>query len=80
MHLSDRPLADLDGDERRVYVVYLTGEVEILDAATGEVQARHVLRAHGHPVTPMSAAYRADQQRLVVGTLDGRILDCSVPG
>ncbi|MFG3093083.1 hypothetical protein ACGGAI_36390 [Streptomyces antibioticus] len=80
VHLTDKPLADLDGDERRVYVVYLNGEVEILDAATGEVRARHTLRAHGHAVTPVSAAYRADQRRLVVGTLDGRILDCSVPG
>jgi hypothetical protein len=48
---TDKPLADLDGDERRVYVVYLTGEVETLDTATGEVRARHILRAHGHPVT-----------------------------
>ncbi|MFJ4467719.1 hypothetical protein ACIP2X_09640 [Streptomyces sp. NPDC089424] len=75
---TDKPLADLDGDERRLYVVYLTGEVEVLDTATGEVRARHTLRAHGHPVTPVSAAYRADLQRLVVGTVDGRILDCEV--
>ncbi|MFG2745701.1 hypothetical protein ACGFY0_37320 [Streptomyces chartreusis] len=78
-HSTDKPLADLDGDERRMYVVYLTGEVEILDSATGEVRARHTLRAHGHPVTPLSAAFRADQRRLIVGTVDGRILDCSVP-
>ncbi|WP_432043567.1 hypothetical protein [Streptomyces cadmiisoli] len=78
VYLTDKPLADLDGDEWRMYVVYLTGEVEILDTATGEVRARHTLRAHGHPVTPVSAAYRAEQQRLVVGTVDGRILDCSV--
>ncbi|MFF3349057.1 hypothetical protein [Streptomyces sp. NPDC002779] len=75
---TDKPLADLDGGERRVYVVYLTGEVETLDTATGEVMARHTLRAHGHPVTPVSAAYRAEQRRLVVGTVDGRVLDCSV--
>ncbi|MEU3794566.1 hypothetical protein AB0F07_33030 [Streptomyces fructofermentans] len=79
VHRTDKPLADLDGDEGKLYVVYLTGEVETLDTATGEVRARHTLRAHGHPVTPVSAAYRADQQRLVVGTVDGRILDCSVP-
>ncbi|WP_143642000.1 hypothetical protein [Streptomyces viridochromogenes] len=76
---TDKPLADLDGDEQRVYVAFLTGEVEILDAATGEVRARHTLSVHGHPVTPMSMAYRSDQRRLVVGTVDGRILDCSVP-
>ncbi|MFJ7019026.1 hypothetical protein ACIQUW_11815 [Streptomyces sp. NPDC101117] len=76
---TDKPLADLDGDEQRVFVAFLTGEVEILDAATGEVRARHTLSAHGHPVTPMSMAYRSDQRRLVVGTVDGRILDCSVP-
>lgn len=75
---TDRPLADLDGDERRVYVAYLTGEVEILDAETGEVRARHTLSAHGHVVTPTSMAYRPEQRRLVVGTVDGRILDCSV--
>ncbi|MEU9731372.1 hypothetical protein [Streptomyces sp. NPDC048002] len=78
VHRTDLPLADLDGDERELYVVYRTGEVEVLDPATGEVRARHTLRAHGHPVTPASAAYRADQQRLVVGTLDGRILDCAI--
>ncbi|MFF4154335.1 hypothetical protein ACFYZU_29495 [Streptomyces sp. NPDC001651] len=76
---TDKPLADLDGDEQRVYVAFLTGEVEILDATTGEVRARHTLSVHGHPVTPMSMAYRSDQRRLVVGTVDGRILDCSVP-
>ncbi|KUL70654.1 MULTISPECIES: hypothetical protein [unclassified Streptomyces] len=76
---TDKPLADLDGDEQRVYVAFLTGEVEILDSATGEVRARHTLSVHGHPVTPMSVAYRSDQRRLVVGTVDGRILDCSVP-
>jgi hypothetical protein len=77
---SDQPLAGLDGDERTVYVVYLTGEVEALDPATGEVRDRYTLRAHGHPVTPVSVAFRADQRRLVVGTVDGRILDCTVPG
>ncbi|MFE5484058.1 hypothetical protein [Streptomyces sp. NPDC056527] len=77
---TDQPLAGLDGDERTVYVVYLTGEVEMLDTATGEVRDRCTLRAHGHPVTPMSVVFRADQRRLVVGTVDGRILDCTVPG
>ncbi|MFE5190902.1 hypothetical protein [Streptomyces sp. NPDC056628] len=71
VHETDEPLADLDGDERRVYVAYLTGEVETLDAATGEVRARHTLSAHGHPVTPMSMAYRAERRRLVVGRWTG---------
>ncbi|WAZ19091.1 hypothetical protein STRCI_000117 [Streptomyces cinnabarinus] len=78
VYRTDKPLADLDGDERKLYAVYLTGEMETLDPETGEVRARHTLRAHGHPVTPVSAAYRADQQRLLVGTVDGRILDCEV--
>ncbi|MFJ4367135.1 hypothetical protein ACIP4S_23605 [Streptomyces chartreusis] len=78
VHRTDKPLADLDGDGRRTYVVYLTGEVEVLDSATGEVRARHTLHAHGHPVTPLSAAFSAEQHRLIVGTVDGRILDCSV--
>jgi len=86
--LGDQPFAEIGRpvwavtDQRHGCVIAAGdlghGEVEILDTATGQVRARHTLRAHGHPATPVSAAYRADQQRLVVGTVDGRILDCSV--
>ncbi|MFC5802865.1 hypothetical protein [Streptomyces formicae] len=78
VHTSDLPLADVDGDRDTVYVAYRTGEVEALDPATGTVRWRHQLLAHGHAVTPLCVTYDADRRRLLVGTVDGRILDCSV--
>lgn len=80
VHRTDGPLAGMDGDAERLHVVYVTGEVEVLDTRTGAALARHTLRVDGRPVPAACVTYRPGPRRLVVGTVDGRVLDCAVTG
>ncbi|MEV6104287.1 hypothetical protein AB0M28_06160 [Streptomyces sp. NPDC051940] len=77
LRLTDLPLADVDGDEHTVYAAYRSGEVEALNTTDGTLRWRRTAMAHGHPVTPLCLTYAAG--RLLIGTVDGRVLDCAVP-
>lgn len=72
---ADEPVTALDADEDTVYAAHRSGEVVLLDARTGSPRGRHRLRVDGQVVVPLSLA-AAGAGRLLVGTVDGRILDC----
>jgi hypothetical protein len=67
----------VDGDF--VYVAFNSGELVIVRAEDGAVQVRQQLLVNGHRVVPLSLA-GAGVNRLAIGTLDGRVLDCSITG
>jgi hypothetical protein len=67
----------IDADDEAVYVAFASGELVALHSDSGAVLARDRLMAHGQPVVPLSLSV-AGPGRLIVGTLDGRVLDCSV--
>ncbi|GAA3724584.1 hypothetical protein GCM10022225_01860 [Plantactinospora mayteni] len=74
---ADHQATALDADGDFVYVTFNSGELVILRAADGTVHARQELRVDGHPVVPLSLV-RLSPDRLAIGTLDGRILVCSL--
>jgi hypothetical protein len=74
---ADHQATALDVDDDFVYVAFNSGELVILRATDGTVQVRQRLLVNGHQIVPLSLA-RADANRLVIGTLDGRVLDCSI--
>ncbi|MFI7220501.1 hypothetical protein [Micromonospora maritima] len=76
---ADHQATALDVGDGRVYVGLNSGELVVLDAGDGTVRLRQELRVRGHPVVPLSLT-RVASGRLVVGTLDGRLLDCRVVG
>ncbi|WP_431966984.1 PQQ-binding-like beta-propeller repeat protein [Actinacidiphila sp. bgisy160] len=73
---ADEPVTALDADEDTVYAAHRSGEVVGLDPRTGSPRLRHRLRVGGQVVVPLSLA-AAGAGRLLVGTVDGRILDCA---
>jgi hypothetical protein len=73
----DRPATAVDGNEETVYVAFNSGELVALDAADGTVRWRHRLTIGGRPTVALSLEL-TDPRRLLIGTVDGRILDCSV--
>ncbi|AEV85152.1 hypothetical protein ACWT_4128 [Actinoplanes sp. SE50] len=74
---ADHQATALDADGDFVYVTFNSGELVILRAVDGAVQVRQQLQVNGYRVIPLSLA-RVGANRLVVGTLDGRVLDCSI--
>lgn len=74
---ADHQATALDADGDFVYVTFNSGELVILRAEDGTVQARQQLQVDGHPVVPL-ALVRLRDSRLAVGTLDGRILVCGL--
>ncbi|MGW2491961.1 PQQ-binding-like beta-propeller repeat protein [Streptomyces sp. NPDC001606] len=74
---ADCPATAMDGDEDTVYVAFNSGEVVALDASDGTVRRRHRPTVGGLPVVPLSVQL-AGPDRLLLGTVDGRVLDCSV--
>ncbi|RJO70670.1 hypothetical protein D5S18_26020 [Nocardia panacis] len=74
---ADHQATSLDVDADFVYVTFNSGELIILRTVNGAVRTRQQLRVNGHRVVPLSLA-RVGANRLVIGTLDGRVLDCSV--
>ncbi|MEU6708476.1 hypothetical protein [Streptomyces wuyuanensis] len=71
----DEPVTALDGDDRTVFAAFRSGRIVAIDAGTGRPRWERVLHVSGLPVVPLSlTAPRAG--RLLVGTVDGRILDC----
>ncbi|MDI6105604.1 hypothetical protein QLQ12_44195 [Actinoplanes sp. NEAU-A12] len=74
---TDDQATALDVDDDFVYVAFNSGELVILRAEDGAVQVRQQLLVNGHRVVPLSLAC-AGENRVVIGTLDGRVLDCSI--
>ncbi|MFI5490702.1 PQQ-binding-like beta-propeller repeat protein [Micromonospora echinaurantiaca] len=58
------------------YVAYDDGEIVALDLHDGTVRWRRQLTVAGVPAVP-TALTVAGPGRLLIGTSDGRILDCS---
>jgi hypothetical protein len=73
---TDRPVTALDGDDDTVFAAHRSGEIVAIDARTGSPRWRHRLRVDGQVVVPLSLT-SAGAGRLLVGTVDGRILDCA---
>jgi hypothetical protein len=76
---ADYPATAVDGDEETIYVAFNTGELVALDASDGTVRRRQHLKIGGHRVAALSLQL-TEPGRLLIGTVDGRILDCSVSG
>lgn len=76
---ADGPVTALDGDGDTVFAAHRSGEIVALDARTGSPRWRHRPRVGGHGVVPLSLT-AAGAGRLLVGTVDGRILDCETSG
>ncbi|MGW7381003.1 PQQ-binding-like beta-propeller repeat protein [Streptomyces sp. NPDC054794] len=73
---ADRKATDLDHDTKTVYVTYDDGEIVGLDLRDGSVRWRRHLTVGAVPVVA-SALTVAEPGRLLIGTTDGRLLDCS---
>ncbi|OIJ63607.1 PQQ-binding-like beta-propeller repeat protein [Streptomyces mangrovisoli] len=73
----DHAATALDVDEDTVYVADNSGARTALDADDGTVRWQTRLEIDGTPTTALSLAV-APRGTLLVGTVDGRILECSV--
>lgn len=74
-HRTDHPATALDTDGHGVYVAYNSGALTALDANDGSVRWHTELEIDGAPTTALSLAV-APQGHLLIGTVDGRILEC----
>lgn len=72
---ADHPATALDTDGDTVYVAYNSGALIALDANDGSVRWHTELKVDGAPTTALSLAV-APQGHLLIGTVDGRILEC----
>ncbi|MEU3792530.1 outer membrane protein assembly factor BamB family protein [Streptomyces fructofermentans] len=73
---TDRKATGLDCDAKTVYVTYDDGEIVALDLHDGTVRWRRHLAVAAVPAVP-TALTVAEPGRLLIGTSDGRLLDCS---
>ncbi|MFE7385564.1 hypothetical protein ACFU9F_34985 [Streptomyces zhihengii] len=73
---KDRKATALDNDMETVYVTYDDGEIVGLDLLDGSVRWRRHLTVAEVPVVA-TAMTSTEPGRLLIGTTDGRILDCS---
>ncbi|MFJ8017329.1 PQQ-binding-like beta-propeller repeat protein [Streptomyces sp. NPDC096339] len=73
-HRTDHPATALDSDGDTVYVAYNSGALTALDADDGSVRRHTDLEVNGAPTTALSLAV-APQGHLLIGTVDGRILE-----
>ncbi|MER5985746.1 PQQ-binding-like beta-propeller repeat protein [Streptomyces sp. NPDC001787] len=74
-HRTDHPATALDTDGDTIYVADNSGALTALDAADGSVRWHTELEVEGAPTTALSLAV-APQGHLLIGTVDGRILEC----
>ncbi|WP_329537727.1 hypothetical protein OG568_56370 (plasmid) [Streptomyces sp. NBC_01450] len=74
---TNRKATGLDSDTETVYVTYDDGEIVALDLHDGAVRWRQHLTVAAVPVV-LTALTVAGPGRLLIGTSDGRLLDCSV--
>ncbi|WP_306325870.1 outer membrane protein assembly factor BamB family protein [Streptomyces venezuelae] len=75
-HRADHPATALDTDGHTVYVADNSGALTGLDAEDGSVRWRTELTVDGVPTTALSLAV-APGGHVLIGTVDGRILECS---
>ncbi|WP_157031816.1 PQQ-binding-like beta-propeller repeat protein [Kitasatospora cheerisanensis] len=73
---TDHVATDLDAGADTVYVAYRDGEVLALNLHDGTVRWRERLTVAGVPAVP-TALTVTEPGRLLVGTSDGRVLDCA---
>ncbi|MGW2183483.1 hypothetical protein ACWCXX_36775 [Streptomyces sp. NPDC001732] len=73
---ADRKATDLDHDMETLYVTYDDGEIVGLGLRDGNVRWRRHLTVAGVPVVA-TALTVAEPGRLLIGTTDGRLLNCS---
>ncbi|WP_406164882.1 PQQ-binding-like beta-propeller repeat protein [Streptomyces sp. NBC_00996] len=76
-HRTDYPATALDADDDTIYAAFNSGALTALDAGNGSVRWHTELEVDGVPATALSLAV-APHGHLLVGTVDGRILECSV--
>ncbi|AZK94918.1 MULTISPECIES: outer membrane protein assembly factor BamB family protein [Streptomyces] len=74
-HRTDHQATALDTDGDTVYVAYNSGALTALDAGDGSVRWHTELKVDGAPTTALSLAV-APRGHLLIGTVDGRILEC----
>lgn len=77
-HRTDHPATALDTDGETVYVAYNSGALTALDADDGSVRWHTELEVGGAPTTALSLTV-APRGHLLIGTTDGRILECASP-
>ncbi|MFF2554213.1 hypothetical protein ACFVUS_24655 [Nocardia sp. NPDC058058] len=74
---ADFPVTALDGDENTIYAAFNSGELVAIRTSDGTVRWRQHLEVDRQGVVPLSLTLAAPG-RLLIGTVDGRILDCAV--
>jgi hypothetical protein len=74
---TDRPATAMDADADHAYIGYDDGEIIVLGLRDGSVRHRARLTAGAVTAIPTALTVTAPAQ-LLVGTSDGRILDCSL--
>ncbi|MFI6449479.1 hypothetical protein [Kitasatospora sp. NPDC050543] len=73
---SDHVATDLDTEPDTAYLAYRNGELLALDLHDGTLRWRHRLTVADVPTVP-TALTATEPGRLLVGTADGRVLDCA---
>ncbi|MGW3044451.1 hypothetical protein ACWC9T_31405 [Kitasatospora sp. NPDC001159] len=73
---TDYVATDLDTEADTAYVAYRNGEILALDLRDGTLRWRHRLTVAGVLTVP-TALTVTGPDRLLVGTADGRVLDCT---
>ncbi|WP_030771469.1 peptide ABC transporter ATPase [Streptomyces sp. NRRL F-2664] len=73
-HRGDHRAIALDSDGKDVYAADVSGALTVLDAGTGAVRRRMALAVDGVPTCALSLAV-SPQKRLLVGTVDGRVVE-----
>ncbi|MET8631097.1 hypothetical protein ABZW30_46720 [Kitasatospora sp. NPDC004669] len=73
---TDHVATDLDTDRETAYVAYRDGGILAVDLRDGALRWRHQLTVAGVPAVP-TALTVTEPGRLLVGTADGRVLDCA---
>ncbi|WP_330237862.1 hypothetical protein [Streptomyces sp. NBC_00525] len=74
---TDRKATGLDCDAKSIYVAYDDGEIVGLNLRDGTVYWRRHLAVAAVPAVPTALSV-AEPGRLLIGTSDGRLLDCSI--
>jgi len=79
VHTADHQVTAVDAVGEVVCAALNSGEVIALRAGDGRLVGRQRLTVDGHPVVPLSLSAVAPD-RIVIGTMDGRVLVCRIGG